>query len=240
MKYMISDNHSKRDESAIIDMIIIHYTEIPLKDALERLTKSQYEVSCHYLIEQSGEIWQLVEEQEKAWHAGVSYFRGRDNINNFSIGIELDNDGKNAFANQQINALMDICTKLKHKYNIKNSNIIGHSDIAPMRKRDPGRKFPWQKLAENNIGLWYDNQSLSDNIIIDLGDIGTQVLEVQKKLYLYGYEIDLNNIYNEKMYKIIDCFKQHYFQDDKTSIWCKKHDAALDSLIDKVKREENV
>ena len=130
-----------------------------MRASIKRLVGSKHKVSCHYLISREGKIFQMVEDHKVAWHAGKSKWGNIVNLNNNSIGIELVNNGHKfgyqKFSGRQINALVKLCIKLKKKYKIKNRCILGHSDIAPLRKSDPGEKFPWLQLNRKNIGIWH-------------------------------------------------------------------------------------
>ena len=143
-----------------IKFIIIHYTGMQSKRvSIQRLISKRHKVSCHYLIDRSGKIIQMVDENKVAWHAGKSKWKSFINLNNNSLGIELVNRGHRlgyqSFSKIQINQLVRVCLKLKKKYKIKRSNILGHSDIAPLRKSDPGEKFPWPKLEKKGLSIWY-------------------------------------------------------------------------------------
>jgi N-acetylmuramoyl-L-alanine amidase len=158
-----------------IKVIVIHYTGMQSKIAsIRRLLNARYKVSCHYLISREGQILKMVDENKTAWHAGKSKWKNFNNLNKNSIGIELVNKGHEFgyedFKKKQINKLIELCLNLKRKYKINNSNIIGHSDIAPLRKKDPGEKFPWEKMSKNNLGIWFKNlktksQKLNDEEI---------------------------------------------------------------------------
>ena len=149
-----SQNQNDRPNNSKINCLIIHYTEMKsAEDAIDRLCSSEAQVSAHYLISKQGEIFSLVAEEKRAWHAGVSYWRGRNAVNDFSIGIELDNNGSEEFSSELMQSLILLLTYLRDKYNIHNSNIIGHSDIAPTRKVDPGIFFPWDILYKEGIGI---------------------------------------------------------------------------------------
>ena len=128
-------------------------------ESLKRLKNPKYKVSCHYIISRKGGVTQMVQEKKIAWHAGKSKWKRFNNLNNYSIGIELVNKGHQFgyqnFTHQQISSLINLCKKIKKKYLIKKENFLGHSDIAPLRKADPGEKFPWKKLSKFNIGKWY-------------------------------------------------------------------------------------
>ena len=143
-----------------IKYVVIHYTGMQSEiESIDRLKNTRSKVSCHYLINRKGLITQLVLDNKVAWHAGKSKWKKLNNLNSSSIGIELVNKGHQwgyeNFSNLQIKTLINLCLSLKKKYKIKNENFLGHSDIAPLRKIDPGEKFPWKKLSNFGIGIWY-------------------------------------------------------------------------------------
>ena len=143
-----------------IKFLVFHYTGMKREsEAIKRLTNIQSKVSCHYLIKNNGEIIDMVPDLYEAWHAGVSSWRNFKSLNKNSIGIEFANRGHNfkynKFSKAQISGLVNLSKFLIKKYKIKSKNILGHSDIAPERKKDPGEKFPWDMLAKNKIGLWH-------------------------------------------------------------------------------------
>ena len=144
-----------------IKIIVIHYTGMQSGvDALNRLTDFKSKVSCHYLINEKGQIISIIPDNYTAWHAGKSRWGKLSSLNKYSIGIELVNPGHNfgykKFRKKQISSLILLIKKLIKKYNINKKNIVGHSDIAPLRKKDPGEKFPWKILAKSNIGIWHN------------------------------------------------------------------------------------
>ena len=130
------------------------------RESIKRLSNPNSKVSSHYLINRKGRIFRLVQDRHVAWHAGKSCWGRYKNLNENSIGIELENKGHQFgytnFKNKQISSLIKLCKKLIKKYKIKKKNILGHSDIAPLRKIDPGEKFPWKYLAKNKVGIWHD------------------------------------------------------------------------------------
>ncbi len=137
------------------NFVILHYTSSGYAEsALRTLTDPASRVSAHYLIARDGRIFQLVDELARAWHAGESYWGGNRDLNSASIGIELDNDGAGPYAETQVEALLALLADLKERYAIPAANFLGHSDVAPRRKVDPGRHFPWQRLATAGFGLW--------------------------------------------------------------------------------------
>mgnify|MGYP001187902321 CR=1 FL=1 len=161
VKTLYSPNFSpKKRKNLSIKVIVIHYTGMQSKIAsINRLLDQKAKVSCHYLIDRKGQILQMVDENKVAWHAGKSKWKNFKNLNDNSIGIELVNKGHEfgyeKFTSSQIKKLIKLCLLLKRKYKIKNSNILGHSDIAPLRKKDPGEKFPWEKLNKMKLGIWH-------------------------------------------------------------------------------------
>lgn len=142
-----------------IDSILIHYTDMPTAaEALAWFSNPASNVSAHYLIDEKGYVYQLVPENKRAWHAGESYWQGCTDLNSCSVGIELANPGHSygylPFPEAQIDALMWLCKDIMTRWNISPSRILGHSDVAPRRKQDPGHLFPWEKLAQEKLGLW--------------------------------------------------------------------------------------
>ena len=151
---------SKKRKPNQIKFIIVHYTGMKKEtDAIERLTNINSKVSSHYLIKNNGEIIAMVPDLYEAWHAGISSWKNFNSLNKHSIGIEISNPGHEydykTFSKNQIQSLKKLCKFLIKKYKINQKNILGHSDIAPNRKKDPGEKFPWKYLAKFGIGKWH-------------------------------------------------------------------------------------
>ena len=161
IKHLKSFNYSKKmRNNQKIQFLIIHYTGMQsARVSLKRLVNLKFKVSAHYFLDRKGNIIKLVDENKVAWHAGKSKWKNIKNLNNYSIGIEVQNQGHQIryqkFTKKQINSLIKLIKILKRKYKIKNYNILGHSDIAPLRKIDPGEKFPWEMLSKKGIGFWY-------------------------------------------------------------------------------------
>ncbi len=149
-----SGNFNGRKGHAV-DMLVIHTTcTKTTRRALDILTDPKSEVSAHYLIDYDGTIYQLVDEKKRAWHAGESFWDGQTDLNARSIGIEIQNTGKEKFPKAQIKALEELCTAIMARHKIPQERIVGHSDIAPHRKKDPGEIFSWEKFARKGFGLW--------------------------------------------------------------------------------------
>lgn len=154
-----SPNHAARRADAAIDVLVLHYTELPLDESLAILRDDAraQRVSAHYVLDLDGTLYRLVPEDRVAWHAGRSHWRGRDALNATSIGIEIVNlhGDHHDYPSGQITALIELCREIVARHpGIVPRNVVGHSDIAPRRKVDPGRRFPWATLAQAGIGLW--------------------------------------------------------------------------------------
>ncbi len=147
-----SPNFGPRRDGQVPSLIVLHYTAmISAGAALERLCDPEAEVSAHYLIGRDGTVWQLVEESDRAWHAGAGEWKGQGDVNSRSIGIELDNSGTHPFAEPQMAALERLLTGIMARWAIPPEGVIGHSDMAPGRKRDPGPRFDWARLAREGL-----------------------------------------------------------------------------------------
>ena len=218
IKNLYSPNFDKKKRSnKSIKIIVIHYTGMQSeRESLLRLSDPKSKVSSHYFINQKGIVSRLVQDNKIAWHAGKSCWGKYKNLNKNSIGIELVNKGHQFgytnFKKKQILSLIKICKILIKKYKIKNRNIVGHSDIAPLRKIDPGEKFPWRHLARNKIGLWHQ-QDLS--FLRKYRDI-----KIIKKEENLKFNIMLNKIgyciSNRKFFyvlKNLKAFQRHYRQE---------------------------
>nr|WP_204115793.1 N-acetylmuramoyl-L-alanine amidase [Shimia biformata] len=158
-----SPNFGQRRDGAAADHIILHYTAMDsAADALARLCDPAAEVSCHYLIDERGAVWQLVEESHRAWHAGAGEWCGIGDMNSRSIGIELANRGDHPFPEPQMRVLETLLGDLRQRHAIPPRNVIGHSDMAPGRKSDPGRRFDWRRLALSGHAVWPELNAVPD------------------------------------------------------------------------------
>ena len=185
-------------------------------ESIARLKNPKSKVSCHYLINKKGIITQMVNEKFSAWHAGKSKWGKLTNLNGNSVGIELVNKGHQhgyeKFTKNQIKSLITLCIKLKKKYKIKRINFLGHSDIAPLRKTDPGEYFPWEKLSKHGIGRWYKDGKFN-KILNNSNKINTMFFQNLKKLGYRYFKINKRNIKDKK---IIKSFQQHYLPNNVT------------------------
>lgn len=179
-----SPNFDDRDQT--VDMLVLHYTGMETGDAaLQRMCDPEAQVSAHYMVWENGDAVQLVGEDKRAWHAGVSQWQGDEDLNARSIGVEIVNGGHDwrrkdgalpPYPDEQIEAVIELCHGILGRWTIPATRIVGHSDIAPTRKDDPGEHFPWQRLAGAGIGLW-PNEFEDDlfDFEIGLADIGYDV-----------------------------------------------------------------
>ncbi len=154
-----SPNHDERPAGEPIDTLVLHYTGMrTAEEAIGRLRDPASRVSAHYVVEEDGAIWRLVPEGRRAWHAGVSHWRGREALNGRSIGIEVVNPGHEwgyrPFAALQMAAVCDLCLEIVARHPIAARDVVAHSDVSPDRKQDPGELFDWEGLAANGVGLW--------------------------------------------------------------------------------------
>lgn len=200
-----------------ISHIILHYTDMADCDAaLARLCDEASKVSAHYLICRNGSVVQLVDEAARAWHAGVSFWRGESDMNSASIGIELDHDGPNeagamaAFPTAQMAALAGLLADITARHKFDPQNILGHSDIAPGRKSDPGEAFDWAALHRAGFGLWLDNVSIEDVPPLALGSSDKAVQPLQKALAAFGYQITADGHYGAATKAVIAAFQRHF------------------------------
>ena len=212
---VFSPNYSKEKRSVnSIKIIIIHYTGMQSeRESIQKLCNSNSKVSSHYLINRNGKVFNLVHDSHVAWHAGKSCWGRRKNLNKNSIGIELVNKGHQfgytSFKKKQISMLINLCKKLIKKYKIKKKNIIGHSDIAPLRKIDPGEKFPWKYLAKNKVGIWHDYEP---NLLRKFRRIKVLTQQDKKRfvknLNKIGYCLSAHN--KPFFIKTIKAFQRHF------------------------------
>ncbi|MEO0635701.1 MAG: N-acetylmuramoyl-L-alanine amidase [Pseudomonadota bacterium] len=230
-----SPNHNERRfESAGeggVDMLILHYTAMPdAERAVRWLSNPESEVSAHYMVYADGSIDQLVPESRRAWHAGLSAWctgagTGRD-VNSRSIGIEIDNTGvmyrgedadddapilqPAAYTDRQIEALIHLCGGICQRHAIAPRHVLGHSDVAPNRKQDPGEHFPWSRLHEAGIGHWVEPEPIGSGQFFGPGDAGAPVEALQKMLRLYGYEVDATGCMDAHTSSVITAFQRHF------------------------------
>jgi N-acetylmuramoyl-L-alanine amidase len=214
-----SPNHDAR--SGRVDILVLHYTGMKTaEEALARLCDPEAKVSAHYTIGRDGRVFVHVPEERRAWHAGVSFWAGERNINARSIGIELVNPGHEfgyvEFPDAQIEALIDLAHEILKRHPIPPHRVLGHSDVAPARKEDPGELFPWEKLAEFGIGVWPARISRS-------GECTAQDLA----RYGYGLAPDMDVTLD----KVVTAFQRHFRPADVSGKWDGECAATLAALL---------
>jgi N-acetylmuramoyl-L-alanine amidase len=208
-----SPNHVVRPDNAAIDMLVLHYTGMTsAKDAIDRLRDPVAKVSSHYVVEEDGSVWRLVDERRQAAHAGISYWRGRTGLNAHSIGIEIANPGHSHgypdFPLLQLSVVCDLCLEILSRHAIPARNIVGHSDISPDRKDDPGEKFDWEGLARNGVGLWPVEvpDYGTDSPIRDAGNLR----HVRSALATIGYKVDPAGALDPGLAIVLRAFQRHW------------------------------
>ena len=178
MRQAPSPNHDERPPGLPVDILLLHYTGMQsAAAAIARLRDPASRVSSHYVVEEDGLVWQLVPEERRAWHAGVSFWRGNSVLNNRSVGVEIANPGHEwgyrPFPALQMAAVCELCLGILARHPIAPRNVIGHSDVAPDRKDDPGELFDWRGLAGNGVGLWPESPGEPvPDVLAALGSIG--------------------------------------------------------------------
>ena len=223
-----SPNFNSRKNRRLL-FIIIHYTAIEnYKKAIAHLCNPENKVSCHFLISQNGNIYNLVDENKRAWHAGDSYWKKYIDINSLSLGIELDyssNKENNTFSKKMINSLFVLLNKLKNKYSINSNNILGHSDIAPYRKIDPGPKFPWHKMHGYNLNLKSNLEESKINHLKKILEKNNIKSTKDKALFILskiGYNTSRAKKEKKLLNKLILAYQSHYLQSNYTGKIDKK------------------
>jgi len=230
-----SPNHGER-RGGPPDMILLHYTGMVDDDAAEaRLCDPAAEVSAHYLIHADGRVLQLVAEDRRAWHAGVASWAGETDINSRSIGIEIANPGHDFgypdFPDRQIEAVVALCRDILARHVIPPQRILAHSDVAPLRKRDPGEKFPWQRLHEAGLGLWVSPAPLGAGPCLGPADRGPAVAALQTALAAFGYGILASGIYDAVTAAVVAAFQRHFRPERVDGIADQSTMATLDALL---------
>jgi len=208
-----SPNHDARPSR--IDILLLHYTGMQTaEEALARLTDREAGVSCHYFVYEDGRIDQLVPERRRAWHAGASSWKGATDINARSIGIEIVNPGHEYgyrdFPDAQIDAVIKLCRDIVARHPIRRERVLAHSDIAPTRKKDPGEKFPWHRLAAAGVGLWVEPSPIDGGRTFSANDKGPEVEKLQKQLARFGYDLKITGRYDDDTRSVVTAFQRHF------------------------------
>jgi N-acetylmuramoyl-L-alanine amidase len=210
-----SPNYGERSGRRGPDLLLLHYTGMDTaQGALDWLTREESQVSSHYFVFEDGRIVQLVPEIGRAWHAGKSFWKGEIDINSASIGIEIANAGHPGglpgFPDVQIEAVIELCRGIIQRWNIRPVRVLGHSDVAPVRKVDPGEKFPWNRLAKAGIGHWVEPAAVTGGRFFQRGDSGSPVEALQAMLALYGYNTPVSGEFCERTRGDVEAFQRHF------------------------------
>ncbi len=234
-------NYGERAEHLPLDILVLHYTGMESAEAaINWLCVEESGVSCHYVVEEDGKIWQLVPEGKRAWHAGKSSWQGEVDTNSRSIGIEIVNPGHGLgypdFPDEQIESIIELSLDIVSRNAIPARNVLAHSDVAPGRKCDPGEKFPWKKLAYAGIGAWVD-PVVSNGWEMRLGESSEAVAALQSMLIAYGYDLEITGEYDHLTKICVHAFQQHFYQQRVDGIACDGLISTLENLLKSVRAD---
>jgi N-acetylmuramoyl-L-alanine amidase len=214
-EHLPSPNHGARAAGKPVDILLLHYTGmISEEGALAWLTDPRSEVSAHYLVGEDGRIVQMVDEAHRAWHAGASFWAGESDINSRSIGIEIANPGHEfgyrGFPPVQVAAVVALCLDVLSRHAIPPQRVLAHSDVAPLRKEDPGELFPWGELAAAGIGHWVMPEVVVAGPSLRLGDSGEAVADLKQRFRAYGYGLGAESDFDEETAAVVRAFQRHF------------------------------
>jgi N-acetylmuramoyl-L-alanine amidase len=217
------------------DILVLHYTGMKSgPEALDRLRDPQAKDSSHYMVEEDGRIFRLVPEERRAWHAGVSFWKGERNINGVSIGVEIVNPGHEfgyrPFPEAQIEAVISLITDIRSRWMIGNERIVGHSDVAPGRKDDPGELFPGKRLAPAGHGLWVETAP-APGLPLSEGEEGAAVFALQAGFTRLGYDLPPSGKFDAATREVVTAFQRHWRQETVDGIADGQTRAQLIALL---------
>ena len=235
-RVQLSPNINERQGHKSISILLLHYTGMESAEkACDWLCRAESQVSCHYLVDEQGGIVQMVDEGKRAWHAGVSNWRGDEDVNSASIGIEIQNPGHglgyHQFPATQMQAVVVLCKDIIARNKIEPRNVLAHSDVAPGRKIDPGEKFDWGYLHECGVGHWVKPEAISGGSFLQEGDVGDPVLALQTLLKFYGYGLEASGTFDKPTRTVIEAFQRHFRQARVDGIADASTVATLHSLL---------
>src|SRR3981189_1093942 len=210
-----SANYGERAKDRPPDMIVLHYTGMPdVEGALARLCTAGTDVSAHYVVLEDGRIVQCVPEARRAWHAGASSWAGEEDVNSCSIGVEIVNRGHDwgypEFPLRQTAAVIALGRGIMLRRNVPPQRVLGHSDVAPARKKDPGEKFPWHSLANSGVGHWVHPAPIVRSEALKLGSISDDVSGLQTALARYGYNVPTHGKFDGPTMEVVTAFQRHF------------------------------
>ncbi|EPZ8124736.1 N-acetylmuramoyl-L-alanine amidase [Yersinia enterocolitica] len=246
-EYKVDTSTPSIAQNERVRFLVLHYTATDDAESLRLLT--QGDVSAHYLVKTHPEslngkpvVLQLVPESQRAWHAGVSYWQGRNSLNDTSIGIEIVNRGFTErmlrrewypYNESQIELIERLTKDIVERYNIEPANVVAHSDIAPLRKSDPGPLFPWKRLATQGIGAWPDDATVTKYIAERNKHDMASVSIIQQALARYGYQIPQNGELDDETRQVIKAFQMHFRAQDFSGIPDVETEAIALALVEK-------
>ncbi|HFF1621749.1 TPA: N-acetylmuramoyl-L-alanine amidase [Yersinia enterocolitica] len=246
-EYKVDTSTPSIAQNERVRFLVLHYTATDDAESLRLLT--QGDVSAHYLVKTHPEslngkpvVLQLVPESQRAWHAGVSYWLGRNSLNDTSIGIEIVNRGFTErmlrrewypYNESQIELIERLTKDIVERYNIEPENVVAHSDIAPLRKSDPGPLFPWKRLATQGIGAWPDDATVTKYIAERNKHDMASVSIIQQTLARYGYQIPQNGELDDETRQVIKAFQMHFRAQDFSGIPDVETEAIALALVEK-------
>lgn len=233
-----SPNFDDRKGDAV-DMLVLHYTDmLSTQAAIDHLCAKESKVSAHYVVGEAGEIYALVAEENRAWHAGESHWRGHANINARSIGVEIANRGHTngyvPFPEIQMQSVIALCHAILARHTIPARNVVGHSDVAFLRKCDPGEFFDWPRLARAAVGVFPFAARPMMGSGLKRGDNGKKVIRLQTSLANWGYGLKLDGDYGAKTEQCVIAFQRHYRPNNIDGAWddeCAGLLAALHGMV---------
>lgn len=216
-RFVLAPSIEPRQLNRTPDMLILHYTGMESAErACAWLCNPASRVSCHYLVDEHGVITQMVGEEMRAWHAGQSSWEGETDSNSRSIGIEIHNPGHSLgyphFPAEQMKAVIRLCRDIVSRHAIAPRRVLAHSDVAPLRKIDPGEKFDWAWLHREGVGHWVPPAAIDSGQFFQLGDRGQPVEALQSMLALYGYGIEINGEFDRPTHLVVKAFQRHFRQ----------------------------
>ncbi|HTH61536.1 MAG TPA: N-acetylmuramoyl-L-alanine amidase [Paraburkholderia sp.] len=245
--YFADTTHRAVSADSRIRFLVMHYTADDDTRSLEVLTKE--DVSAHYLVPEHPPlrdgrpvVWQLVPESQRAWHAGDSFWQGTTELNAASIGIEIVNAGPVAtpqgpgwqpYSPDQVDAIIRLAKDIVARYRIPPTRVVGHSDIAPQRKTDPGPLFPWKALYDAGVGAWPDAATVTAELAGRAPDAPVDVRELQTKLARYGYDVATDGVLDDRTRRVFSAFQMHFRPRDDSGVPDAETDAIAQALLDK-------
>ncbi len=232
-----SPNHGPRAAGKPLDTLILHYTGMESAEgALAWLCDPASQVSAHYFVFEDGRVVQMVEEGRRAWHAGVSSWAGETDINSRSIGIEIANPGHEFgyrdFPPVQIAAVIALCRGILSRHLIPPERVLAHSDVAPMRKEDPGERFPWDVLHDAGVGHLVPPVPITQGAVLKIGDRGEAVAGLTSRFRQYGYGLQAESEFDLEVEAVVTAFQRHFRPERVDGIADVSTALTLDRLID--------